>query len=152
MVSDFIDDFGTFEKMCEFLSEEASDSNFTEFYSLVERLTSICDTTEAAELFNAKDSFLWFGLFARFVKLNLNDSRFTDFIKNFESLRKIKIGEKSFDDILTDTKSTKDRSVVIKKMDHLENLMYEYLDIQKGKVIAERYRKIYCRKCWYEYV
>lgn len=34
MVSDFINDFGDFDRMCKFLSEEASDSNFTEFYSL----------------------------------------------------------------------------------------------------------------------
>lgn len=35
MVSDFINDFGDFDRMCKFLSEEASDSNFTEFYSLM---------------------------------------------------------------------------------------------------------------------
>ena len=44
MTADFIEHFGNFDKMCEFLSKEASDSNFTEFYALVERLTEICNT------------------------------------------------------------------------------------------------------------
>ena len=41
MVSDFIDHYCSFDKMCEFLSDEASDANFIEFYSLIERLTLI---------------------------------------------------------------------------------------------------------------
>lgn len=133
MVSDFIDEFNDFNKMCEFLSEEASDSNFTEFYSLVERLTVICNTKEIAVLFNAKDSFLWFGLFSRFIELGLNDSRFADFMNEFESLRKLKIENKSFDDILAESKSTKDKGIVIKKINHLEKLMKDYFKIEESQ-------------------
>jgi len=130
MVSDFIDDFGDFDKMCEFLSEEASDSNFTEFYLLVERLTIICNTEKIASLFTLKDSFLWFGLFSRFINLGLSDERFADFMNEFESLHSKKIRDESFDDILLKSKSTKDKGIVIKKINHLEKLMYEYLEIQ----------------------
>lgn len=132
MVSDFIDDFGDFDKMCEFLSEEASDSNFTEFYSLVERLTAICNTKECASLFDTKDSFLWFGLFSRFVKIEMNDQKFADFMNEFESLRNIKIDGESFNDILLKSKSTKDKGIVIKKINHLEKLMNEFLGIQEN--------------------
>lgn len=131
MVSDFIDDFGDFDKMCEFLSEEASDSNFTEFYSLVERLTAICNTKESALLFDAKDSFLWFGLFSRFVKLGISDQKFADFMNKFESLHSVKIDGESLDDILSKSKSTKDKGIVIKKINHLEKLMKKFLDIQE---------------------
>lgn len=131
MVSDFIDDFGDFDKMCEFLSDEASDSNFTEFYSLVERLTMICTTEEIATLFNAKDSFLWFGLFSRFTKLGLADRRFADFMKEFKQLSGVKVNGESFDDILSKSKATKDKGIVIKKMTHLEKLMEEFLNTQK---------------------
>lgn len=134
MVSDFIEDFGDFDKMCEFLSEEASDSNFTEFYSLVERLTVICNTEKIASLFNAKDSFLWFGLFSRFVNCGLNDERFAEFMNEFESLRSEKIDGESFDDILLKSKSTKDKGIVTKKINHLEKLMNMYLDIQNDNV------------------
>lgn len=132
MVSDFIDDFGDFDKMCEFLSDEASDSNFTEFYSLVERLTAICNTKECASLFDAKDSFLWFGLFSRFVKLGINDQKFADFMNEFESLCCIKVDGESFNDILSKSKSTKDKGIVIKKINHLERLMIEFLGLQEN--------------------
>lgn len=141
MVSDFINDFGDFDKMCEFLSEEASDLNFTEFYSLVERLTAICNTEKIASLFDAKDSFLWFGLFSRFAKLGLDDNKFADFMNEFEALHTVRIEGKSFDDILAESKSTKDKNIVIKKIDHLEKLMNEYLGTHannnKGESIEE---------------
>lgn len=135
MISDFIDDFGDFDKMCEFLSEEASDSNFTEFYSLVERLTVICNTKNIAKLFSVKDSFLWFGLFSKFTKLRIDDNKFVDFMNNFETLRSEKIDGVSFDDILilAGKKSTKNKGIIIKKFNHLEKLMYQYFDIQKNQ-------------------
>lgn len=133
MVSDFIDDFNKdFNKMCEFLSEEAGDSNFTEFYGLVERLTSVCNAT-TANIFNVKDSFLWFGLFSRFVKVCNNDNKFVEFINEFnQSLHNKIIDGKSYDDL--NGRSTKDKNVVIDKMNHLETLMMEYLNIDKKDV------------------
>lgn len=130
MVSDFMDDFGDFDKMCEFLSDKASDSDFTEFYSLVERLTPICNTKEIASLFDAKDSFLWFGLFSRFVKLGLEDEKFVEFMNQFNVLRTNKLDGTSFDDILQQTKSTKDKGIVIKKMNHLKKLMNTFLGVK----------------------
>ncbi|MCI8661512.1 MAG: hypothetical protein HFG54_14925 [Lachnospiraceae bacterium] len=141
MVSDFVDDFGDFDKMCKFLSEEASDSNFTEFYSLVERLTLICNTKETALLFDAKDSFLWFGLFSRFVRLGMDDKLFANFMNGFHLLRKTKISEKSFDNILEASKSTKDKSIVRKKMKHMEQLLYNYLKSHgalTGKSVSDK--------------
>lgn len=130
MVSDFMDDFGDFDKMCEFLSDKANDSDFTEFYSLVERLTPICNTKEIASLFDAKDSFLWFGLFSRFVKLGLEDEKFVEFMNQFNVLRTNKLDGTSFDDILQQTKSTKDKGIVIKKMNHLKKLMNTFLGVK----------------------
>lgn len=133
MVSDFIDDFGDFNQMCNFLSEEASDSNFVEFYSLVERLTEICKGGKNSKLFNTKDSFLWFGLFSKFSDLCLDDKNFADFMDKFDSLQKIEIDGKSFEDILNGSKSTKERSIVKKKMEHLEALMKKYFAEQNKR-------------------
>lgn len=129
MVSDFIDDFNKdFNKMCEYLSDEASDSNFTEFYSLVERLSVVCNEN-TSHIFNAKDSFLWFGLFSRFIKISNDDKKFVDFIIEFnETLHSKAINGKSFDDL--NGKSTKDKAVVIEKMKHLESLMMEFLEVK----------------------
>lgn len=134
MVSDFMDEYCDFEKMCEFLTEEASDSNFTEFYSLIERLT-VVSNQDVAKLFNVKDSFLWFGLFSKFAKLNLDDKKFIEFMIEFNNtLHAKKINDESFDTILEKTKSTKDRSIVEKKMKLLEKLMLEYLHISESDV------------------
>jgi len=134
MVSDFMDEYCDFEKMCEFLTEEASDSNFTEFYSLVERLT-VVSNQDVAKLFNVKDSFLWFVLFSKFAKLNLDDKKFIEFMIEFNNtLHAKKINDESFDTILEKTKSTKDRSIVEKKMKLLEKLMLEYLHISESDV------------------
>lgn len=129
MVSDFIDDFNKdFNKMCEYLSDEASDSNFTEFYSLVERLSAVCNEN-TSHIFNAKDSFLWFGLFSRFIKISNDDKKFVDFIIEFnKTLHGKAINEKSFDDL--NGKSTKDKTVVIEKMKHLETLLMEFLEVK----------------------
>lgn len=128
IVSDFIDDFNKdFNKMCEFLTDEASDSNFTEFYGLVERLTTVCDE-KVAKTFNARDSFLWLALFSRFSKVCNDDKRYVGFIEEFnETLHSKVIDGKSFDDL--NGKSTKDKTVVVEKMKHLETLMMEHLGI-----------------------
>lgn len=131
MVSDFIDGFGSFDKMCQFLSEEACDSNFTDFYVLVERLTSVCNR-EVSGLFNTANSFLWFGLFSRFTQLGtgIEDKRFVEFMEEFiKALHSKKINGESYDDILENNKNTKNKDVVKHKMEHLEKLMYGYLGI-----------------------
>lgn len=134
IVSDFIDEFCDFDKMCEFLSEEASDSNFTEFYSLVERLIPVCNS-ETAKVFDAKDSFLWFGLFSRFSDTGLADNKFIEFVTAFnQGLNTKRINGISFNELCINpetgrSRSTKDKSIVIEKMNHLEKLMKEFLHI-----------------------
>ena len=137
MASDFIDDFNKdFEKMCEFLSEEASDSNFTEFYALIERLTTVSNQN-IAKLFDSKDSFLWFGLFSRFINIESNDIKFISFLEEFDkNLRNKKVNGISFEDLCINTNSgkscsTKDKSIVVKKIELLETLMREYLHIEE---------------------
>lgn len=143
MASDFIEEFSNFEKMCEFLSEEASDSNFTEVYALIERLTLVCDE-RVAEMFNITDGFLWIGLFSRFVSLGYDDSKFIEFMVEFEEkMKDVKvdvtyngIDTNSFNDLSINpetkkTRATKDKNMVIAKMTLLEKLMHKYLHINK---------------------
>lgn len=145
MVTDFIDEFGDFEKMCEFLSEEASDSNFTEFYSLVERLTAVCNK-DIAKLFDAKDSFLWLGLFSRFVNTGLEDKRFVEFLEEFSSsdlLQNKKLNGVSYRELCVDketgkSKGTKDKYIVVSKMELLEKIMLEFLHVESEESESDK--------------
>ncbi|MFA6832080.1 MAG: hypothetical protein WCR36_07405 [Bacteroidaceae bacterium] len=136
MCADFIDDFGKYDKMCEFLSEEASDTNFTDFYSLIERLIVVADD-RVSELFTAKDSFLWLGLFSRFANLGIDDIKFIDFMEEFTKCLSVKeVNGVSYRDMCYDketgkSKPTKDKTIVIQKIEIMESLLMEYLHINK---------------------
>ncbi|MCI9637388.1 MAG: hypothetical protein HFG77_13530 [Hungatella sp.] len=113
------------EDMCDFIRNHAGPADFDDFEDMVGRLERVM-TDEVSEIFDSKDSFLWFGLFARFRKLGLEDQRFMEFMTEFIwSLHMRKIKGVSFDDL--SRKSTKDKSIVRDKMDHLMKLMEEFL-------------------------
>jgi hypothetical protein len=129
MVSDFIDDYvKSFEKICEYLTLEATDSNFTSFYGLIDDLTEVVNE-KVAPLFNAKNSFLWLGLFSRFREKHhgLDNKLFVDFAFEFiQNLHSIQVDGIAFDEL--NEKGSKDKLVVINKMNHLERLMGDYLN------------------------
>lgn len=136
MIADFIEGFNKeFDKMCEFLSDEASDSNFTIFYCLIDRLTSVCNK-EVAHMFNITESFLWFGLFSKFIGLGIDDNKFVDFMIEFDkNLRMKKSDGISFKDLCINettgkSRSSKDKNTVIKKLELLEKFMLDYLHIK----------------------
>lgn len=113
------------EDMCEYIKEHASCADFEQFENMVGRLEKVI-TRQTAELFDSRDSFLWFALFARFMNEETDDKRFIGFMTEFaRSLHAKKLAGISFDDL--NGKATKDKNVVIKKLSHLETLMREYL-------------------------
>lgn len=123
------------EDMCEYIKANATTENFENIEDLIDRLENV-STEDISDLFNSKDSFLWFGLFSRFAKSGLDDNKFVEFMREFnQSLRNKKIGEKSFHDLCykPDGKaiSTKDKNVVVEKINHMELLMNEFLHIIK---------------------
>ena len=108
------------EEMCEYIQDHASESDFRNFACMIKRLENII-TPEIATMFNSKDSFLWFGLFARHIKNGTEDMKFIDFLKEFaDTLHEEKLDGVSFDEL--NTKATKDKNAVLAKMRHLERL------------------------------
>lgn len=136
MVTYFYENFSKdFRKICDFLSENANDTIFIEFYSMVERLSAVAKES-VSHLFNTRDSFLWFGLFARFIKTGLNDGKFIEFMEEFSTnLYYKEVNGESYE--FLDSKSTKDRFIVIHKLNHLEKLMREYLHINIEETVTE---------------
>lgn len=69
----------TFTDNAKFLEENATADDFEYFSGLVERLTENIDET-VGQMFDKKDSFLWFGLYSKFIALELEDEQFNTFM------------------------------------------------------------------------
>lgn len=124
------------EKQCEYLKENATTETFDNFEDMVERLEKVV-TDDVADMFDSKDSFLYFSLFAKFVDTGLDDEKFIEFMTEFSrSLHNKNINGVTYDDLCVNPKtgktfSTKDRYIVTPKMKRLELLMNEFLHINK---------------------
>lgn len=140
MASKYLDDWKKEQEyICEYLKNNATTEDFDNFEDLVTRLEAVV-TEDVADMFDSKDSFLWFGLFARFAKNKENDEKFIEFMAEFaQSLHSKEVNGTSFDSLCINingnTRGTKDKSMVIDKMKLLENLMNEFLGIEKVDVV-----------------
>lgn len=135
MASNFLNEWRKDQNdMCSYMRENATSEMFENFEDVIDRLSKV-GTDEVFEMFNSKDSFLYFGLFARFVNTGLDDEKFVEFIAEFSALHSKEVNGVTFDDL--NGKSTKDKNVVISKIKHLEVLMNEFLHITKSEVINE---------------
>lgn len=133
MTSNYLDKWNKFDDMCKHIKENADITVFDDFEDMVERLEKVV-TDDVSDMFNSKDSFLWFGLFARFVKSETDDRRFIEFMTEFvQSLHSKSVNGTSFDDIL-ESSNTKDKGIVTKKINHLINLMDEFLVNKENSV------------------
>lgn len=137
MTSNYLDKWNKFDDMCKYIKENSDVSIFDDFEDMVERLEKVV-TDDVSDMFNSKDSFLWFGMFARFVKAESDDQRFIEFMTEFvQSLHSKSINGVSFDDIL-ESSNTKDKGIVTKKMNHLMCLMDEYLANKENLVYKQK--------------
>ena len=125
-LSHFDKDFG---KMCAYLTENANESVFIDFYLTLEKLSNVL-RGDTSDIFNNKNSFLWFALFDKFLEYDIEDDKFNRFIQEFkETLHNKEIDGITYD-CLNGQKGTKDRSSVTKRFNHLLTLMKEYLHIE----------------------
>lgn len=125
-LSHFDKDFG---KMCAYLTENANESVFIDFYLTLEKLSNVL-RGDTSDIFNNKNSFLWFALFDKFLEYDIEDDKFNEFIQEFkETLHNKEIDGITYD-CLNGQKGTKDRSSVTKRFNHLLTLMKEYLHIE----------------------
>ena len=125
-LSHFDKDFG---KMCAYLTENANESVFIDFYLTLEKLSNVL-RGNTSDIFNNKNSFLWFALFDKFLEYDFEDDKFNGFIQEFkETLHNKEIDGITYD-CLNGQKGTKDRSSVTKRFNHLLTLMKEYLHIE----------------------
>lgn len=117
---------------CKYLNNHATEEEFKQFASNLDRLGDII-TVDIKDIFNKKDSFVFLTLFDNFIKLGIEDIEFANFLREFKNnLRDSKRNEKGllFDEIDKDV-STKDKQVVFCKLDMLNKMMNEFLNIEE---------------------
>lgn len=119
------------KKMGGFLNKNSSKQEFDKLNENLNRLESIYDDS-FKEVFTVKDSFIWFTLFDKFTDLNITDDKFVDFVKEFvNTLSTKRVNGEAFCEI-DKKKSTKDKTVIIKKLEILEALMNDFLHTNTG--------------------
>ena len=130
MASNYIDNWkGNQEDICTFIKENASKDDFNDVVDTLNRLEEIVDGSNEG-LFTNKESFIWFSVFHRFKSMNRDDDEFGRFMTDFvDSLHERKIGEVNYDE-LEGRKSTKDKALVTNKINHIEQLLREFLGIE----------------------
>lgn len=129
------------EDQCKYIKDNATTEIFDEFEDMVGRLEKVV-TDDVADMFDSKDSFLYFGLFAKFVNTGLDDEKFVEFLAEFsQSLHNKTINGVTYDELCINKNTgkaygTKDKYVVTPKMEILETLMKEYLHIEDETAIT----------------
>lgn len=120
------------KQLCKFLNENASEEDFVNFSSNLARLENII-TDDIKDIFNSKESFIFLTLFDKFTKLGIDDFKFADFLREFKNnLRTEKLNDDGllYDEIDKNT-STKSKAIIAIKLNFLEDLMLNYLKIDK---------------------
>lgn len=118
-----------------FVNEKCSKEEFDLFKEELHRLENVINKPIA--LFNSKNTFIWLSLFNKFCSLDIDDSKFVDFMNEFSNSLHYKLVDgQSFDDIDCN-KGTKDKRVIEEKLYILESLMMEYLHISIEEVEHE---------------
>ena len=119
---------------CTYLKENAKVKQFDALEEVIDRLYDVV-TDEVSDLFDSKNSFVWFTLFDRFTKTEIGrteteDEKFVEFLVAYkEELHNRKVDGVTTEDI-DYSAGTKGRAAVRKKLEHIESLMNEFLGIE----------------------
>lgn len=138
-----IDKWTKGKTMSKFLNENATKEEFDVFESELNRLCKIIDKKTTGQLFNSKNSFIWFATFHNFTSFGLDDTRFAEFLNEFQNiLHSTPFKEYDGDsfDTYDSNRSTKDKKVVLAKLDMLDKLMRAYFDIDhktENNIVSE---------------
>ncbi len=111
-----------------YLNNNLNSEEFNKLNENLYRLNNIY-TDNFKQIFTVKDSFIWFTIFDKFSFLNLKDDKFADFLNYFIKF----IENKNLNEFYEiDTKSSsKDKNIILKKLNKIESLMLEYFHIDK---------------------
>ena len=127
MATNYLDDWKKKnEDNAGYLAAYGTKEAFDDLEESVDRMNDVLDD-ETRKLINAKDGFIFITLFNKFKELDLDDTIFNDFLVDFiRNLQDVKINDASWKDYLA-MRNTKDKLTVTKKIEHLYQLLTEYI-------------------------
>lgn len=145
MCSNYLKDWKNQTKaVCKYLNSNATKKEFETLKENLHRLENII-TSDIKDVFNSKDSFILLTLFNEFTKMGIDDIKFAEFLKEFKD--NLRFSRRNSEGMLYDEidkdRSTKDKVVIISKLDMLKSLLKEYLHINscnnddEGSFISE---------------
>lgn len=121
------------KKMGDYLNENASNKEFDILEGELNRITAVV-SDQYSDFFTGKDTFVWLALFHKFLGYGLQDRKFTEFLDAFrDGLHSKAVSECDNDtfEILNRNRATKDKKVVVKKLEILTALLKNYFNINE---------------------
>ncbi len=119
------------DKAYQFIDTNATDEEFYELNSDLNRLEIVLgeNNKELQDLFTPADTPMWLAVFHEFIKYDVDDLCFVDFLKAYKTkLRNKQINGISMDDFKDE--QTKKKTTITGKIDLLVSLMKDYLHIE----------------------
>lgn len=127
MAINFLDDWKkNQEDMCAYIRENANIDMFSELNETMNFIAEVAQE-EHKQLFTSKDSFVWLTVIYRALQNGVSENSIVDFMSAFvNELHEKSINGLTFDE-LKGNKSTKDKSLIVKKINHLEALINDFV-------------------------
>lgn len=115
-------------KNFEWLNENATLYDFESLNKLLTRLTDSLEiTAEIKALFSVKHAHIFIAAFKKFTELGKNDKEFNDFLSWFVSGgSETVIDGKTWNDLNDASHSTRDKNIVLGKLEYLKTLIKQY--------------------------
>lgn len=143
MTTYFLDDWKREVKdVFMFLDENSTTEQFETLKKHLDRLVEMIGDNSLKELFTTGNTHIWLAVYDKFTKLGVDDSKFVDFMRSF--VKEIHKKDEDTTDFVKNTyksRQSRDKSVIIGKIDGLYGLLCEFLHINKEDVEEINYKE-----------
>lgn len=113
----------------EFLEANSNDEEFSYIDSLLNRIEVVC-SDDFQDVFVIKDIPAWVAVFDKFTKLGYQDQKFADFLVEMKNnLLNKEVNGYSYN-MLDKESGTKDKKIIVQKIDTYYELLCEYLGVE----------------------
>jgi hypothetical protein len=141
MATNFIDDWKCdIKDVFVYLDENSTTEQFEILKNHLDKLYESVENKTVNELFTTGNTHIWLTLYSKFTKLMLEDEKFIGFMEKFKNDLHSE-NQSDFIKNIYKSRQTKDRKIVVGKIDTLWELLLNYLGISNGDI-----EKIDCKE------